>query len=188
MMQQKERLEKQLDFIREIDKEKEIFRQTYLADASRKENDAEHAWHMAIMTMLLSEYANEKIDVVCQYRCQIVFDLVGAELNLVIFLKVESEPRVVEGKEGGGIVGAIDGSRSLHQQRGVKRVLGRRIFVHRDVEIAVDALSILELHVRPTALVEELFQGGFQVLKDGSTRSLHLRVIDVHSGVQLLCL
>ena len=45
------RLEKQLDFIREIDKEKEIFRQTYLADASRKENDAEHAWHMAIMTM-----------------------------------------------------------------------------------------------------------------------------------------
>ena len=55
MMQQKERLEKQLDFIREIDKEKEIFRQTYLADASRKENDAEHAWHMAIMTMLLSE-------------------------------------------------------------------------------------------------------------------------------------
>lgn len=37
MMQQKERLEKQLDFIREIDKEKEIFRQTYLADASRKE-------------------------------------------------------------------------------------------------------------------------------------------------------
>lgn len=40
MMQQKERLEKQLDFIREIDKEKEIFRQTYLADASRKENDA----------------------------------------------------------------------------------------------------------------------------------------------------
>ena len=56
------------------------------------------------------------------------------------------------------------------------------------VEIAVDAFSILELHVRPTTLVEELFQGGFQVLKDGSTRSLHLRVIDVHSGVQLLCL
>ena len=107
---------------------------------------------------------------------------------MFILLKVESEARVVERKEGGGIVGAIDGSRSLHQQRGVKRVLGRRIFVHRDVEITVDAFSILELHVRPTALVEELLQGGFQVLKDGSTRSLHLRVIDVHSGVQLLCL
>ena len=49
VMEHKERLEKQLDFIREIDKEKQIFRQTYLADAKRKENDAEHAWHMAVM-------------------------------------------------------------------------------------------------------------------------------------------
>ena len=57
------RLEKQLDFIREIDKEKEIFRQTYLADASRKENDAEHAWHMAIMAYLLREYSNEPVDI-----------------------------------------------------------------------------------------------------------------------------
>ena len=52
MMQQKDRLEKQLDFIREIDKEKEIFRQTYLADASRKENDAEHSWHLALMALV----------------------------------------------------------------------------------------------------------------------------------------
>ena len=76
MMQQKERLEKQLDFIREIDKEKEIFRQTYLADASRKENDAEHAWHMAIMTMLLSEYANEKIDVLKTVGMLLIHDIV----------------------------------------------------------------------------------------------------------------
>ena len=70
------RLEKQLDFIREIDKEKEIFRQTYLADASRKENDAEHAWHMAIMTMLLSEYANEKIDVLKTVGMLLIHDIV----------------------------------------------------------------------------------------------------------------
>ena len=76
MMQQKERLEKQLDFIREIDKEKEIFRQTYLADASRKENDAEHAWHMAIMTLLLSEYANEEIDVLKTMGMLLIHDLV----------------------------------------------------------------------------------------------------------------
>ena len=49
----KDRLERQIEFIREIDKEKSIGRQTYLADASRKEDDAEHAWHMAIMTVLL---------------------------------------------------------------------------------------------------------------------------------------
>ena len=57
-----ERLKKQLEFCREIDKEKFIGRQTYLTDGERKENDAEHAWHMAIMTVLLAEYANEKID------------------------------------------------------------------------------------------------------------------------------
>ena len=58
-----ERLQKQLDFILEIDKEKNIFRQTHLSGHGRNENDAEHAWHMAIMAYLLQEYSNEKIDV-----------------------------------------------------------------------------------------------------------------------------
>ena len=61
--EKKERLEKQFRFLEEVDKEKQIFRQTYLADGKRKENDAEHAWHLALMTALLSEYANEPIDV-----------------------------------------------------------------------------------------------------------------------------
>ena len=60
---EKTRLEKQFEFCREIDKEKFIGRQTYLTDAQRKENDAEHAWHMAIMAILLSEYSIEKVDV-----------------------------------------------------------------------------------------------------------------------------
>ena len=72
----KERLKKQFAFFQEIDKEKEIFRQTYLADASRKENDAEHAWHMAIMTVLLSEYANEEIDVLKTVTMLLIHDLV----------------------------------------------------------------------------------------------------------------
>ena len=59
----KERFDKQLDFILEIDKEKEIFRQTSLSNHGRKENDSEHAWHMAIMSYLLREYANEEIDI-----------------------------------------------------------------------------------------------------------------------------
>ena len=57
-----ERLQKQLDFILEIDKEKNIFRQTHLSGHGRNENDAEHAWHMAIMAYLLQEYSNERID------------------------------------------------------------------------------------------------------------------------------
>lgn len=58
-----ERLKKQLDFALEIDKEKNITRQTHLSDHGRNENDAEHAWHMAIMAYLLREYANENIDI-----------------------------------------------------------------------------------------------------------------------------
>lgn len=71
-----ERLEKQFDFFREIDKEKFIGRQTYLTEGERKENDAEHAWHMAIMTVLLSEYANEKIDVLKTVMMLLIHDLV----------------------------------------------------------------------------------------------------------------
>lgn len=70
------RLDKQMEFIREIDKEKKIGRQTYLSDASRKENDAEHAWHMAIMTYLLAEYANEEIDVLKTIMMLLIHDLV----------------------------------------------------------------------------------------------------------------
>ena len=58
-----ERLKKQLDFALEIDKEKNIFRQTHLSGHGRNENDAEHAWHMALMAYILKEYANEPVDV-----------------------------------------------------------------------------------------------------------------------------
>ncbi len=58
-----ERLQKQLDFILEIDKEKNILRQTHLSGHGRRENDAEHAWHMAVMAYLLREYANEPVDI-----------------------------------------------------------------------------------------------------------------------------
>ena len=58
-----ERLKKQLAFALEIDKEKNILRQTHLSGNGRRENDAEHAWHMAIMAYLLKEYSNEPVDV-----------------------------------------------------------------------------------------------------------------------------
>lgn len=74
--QEKSRIDRQFDFIREIDKEKFITRQTFLSDAKRRENDAEHAWHMAIMTLLLSEYANEEIDVLRVISMLLIHDLV----------------------------------------------------------------------------------------------------------------
>ncbi len=55
-----DRFNKQLEFLTEIDKLKQVFRNTVLMDGSRKENDAEHTWHMAVCAMLLAEYSNEK--------------------------------------------------------------------------------------------------------------------------------
>ena len=74
--EKKERLERQLDFCLEIDKEKTIVRETYLADESRKETGAEHAWHMAVMAMVLSEYANEKVDTGRVIQMLLIHDLV----------------------------------------------------------------------------------------------------------------
>ena len=54
-----QRLEQQLCFLREIDKVKSVFRHTILLDQSRRENDAEHSWHMAVCAMLFLEYAND---------------------------------------------------------------------------------------------------------------------------------
>ena len=71
-----ERLKKQMEFIVEVDKVKNIFRQTYLADGNRKENDAEHSWHLALMAVLLQEYSNEKVDLSKVIPMVLIHDLV----------------------------------------------------------------------------------------------------------------
>ena len=58
-----DRIKRQLEFSLEIDKAKNIFRQTHLSGGGRQENDAEHSWHMAVMAYLLKEYANEQVDI-----------------------------------------------------------------------------------------------------------------------------
>ena len=71
-----DRLDQLFAFAKEVDKEKLIGRQTYLADGQRKENDAEHAWHLALMAILFSEYANEKIDVLKTVTMVLIHDIV----------------------------------------------------------------------------------------------------------------
>ncbi len=70
------RLEKQLQFILEIDKVKKIIRQTPLSDASRKENDAEHSWHIALMAYLLQEYVEEPVEISKVMLMVLIHDLV----------------------------------------------------------------------------------------------------------------
>ena len=71
-----ERLKKQMEFILELDKLKKIQRQTYLRDESRQENDAEHSWHLALMAILLSEYANEPVDTLKVIEMVLIHDAV----------------------------------------------------------------------------------------------------------------
>lgn len=71
-----ERLEQQIAFARETDKVKEIFRQNYISDGSRKENDSEHSWHSALMAVILAEYSNEPVDILKVVKMLLIHDLV----------------------------------------------------------------------------------------------------------------
>ena len=72
----RERFDKQMAFILEADKEKKILRQTHITGYERNENDAEHAWHMAMMIYLLKEYANEEFDVAKAMMMALTHDIV----------------------------------------------------------------------------------------------------------------
>lgn len=70
------RLKQQMEFIVEVDKVKNIFRQTYLADGTRKENDAEHSWHLALSAVLLQEHMEERADITKVIIMVLIHDLV----------------------------------------------------------------------------------------------------------------
>lgn len=71
-----QRMKKQLEFSLEIDKVKNVFRQTHLSGHGRNENDAEHSWHMAVMAYLLTEYANEEVDIAKVMLMCLIHDIV----------------------------------------------------------------------------------------------------------------
>jgi len=72
-----ERLKRQLEFLKEADKLKTVFRQTYLVDGSRRENDAEHSWELAFMVILLSDYTGEKkLDILKLLKMTLIHDIV----------------------------------------------------------------------------------------------------------------
>ncbi len=77
ILKQNDRLRKQIEFIMEIDKLKKVYRQTFLMDGSRKENDVEHSWHLAVMCILLSEHALHKdIDISRVIKMLLIHDIV----------------------------------------------------------------------------------------------------------------
>lgn len=71
-----ERLRKQLDFMLELDKMKNLYRQTYVLNEDRKENDAEHSWHIAVLAFLLAEYSSENVNVTHVMKMLLLHDVV----------------------------------------------------------------------------------------------------------------
>lgn len=90
------RFEKQMRFIFEIDKIKSIIRKTKLFDGSKYENDAEHSWHLAMMAIILSEYANDKIDVSKVIKMVLVHDIVEIDAGDTIVYDIIQEEKQIE--------------------------------------------------------------------------------------------
>lgn len=111
-----ERLRQQMAFIQEVDKLKKIGRQSYIADGSRKENDAEHSWHLALMAMLLSEHANQKIDVLKVMSMVLIHDIVEIDAGDTYAYDIEGNQtkRAREEKAADRIFGLLPTDQSVY--------------------------------------------------------------------------
>lgn len=81
---------KQIEFIKEIDKIKYIERKTRLFNSDRRENDAEHSWHLAMMALVLSEHANEEIDILKVIKMVLIHDIVEIDSGDIFFYDVDN--------------------------------------------------------------------------------------------------
>lgn len=86
---QLERLLKQMDFIKEIDKIKYIERRTKLFNSNRRENDAEHSWHLAMMAIVLAEHSNEPVDILKVVKMVLIHDIVEIDSGDIFIYDTE---------------------------------------------------------------------------------------------------
>ena len=83
-----DRLKRQIGFIVELDKLKTIVRQSWLADGSRRENSAEHSWHVALMALVLAEHANADMDLARVVKLLLLHDVVEIDAGDVLIYDV----------------------------------------------------------------------------------------------------
>ncbi|KUO62774.1 MAG: hypothetical protein APF84_03770 [Gracilibacter sp. BRH_c7a] len=103
-----DRLRKQIEFILEIDKLKQIFRQSRITDGTREENDAEHSWHLAMMAILLAEYANDSnINIQKVLKMILIHDIVEIDAGDTFIYDIE-----------------YNESKSQREQKAAKRIFG----------------------------------------------------------------
>lgn len=90
------RLTQQIQFIIEIDKLKKVLRQTMLTDGSRRENSGEHSWHLAMMTMVLAEYAPLEVDLFHAMKMVLIHDLVEIDAGDTFCFDVQNNKSKAE--------------------------------------------------------------------------------------------
>ena len=83
---QNRNLEKQVSFIKEIDKVKYILRQSKLFNSNRRENDAEHSWHLAVMAIVLAEHSDKPIDLLKVLKMVLIHDIVEIDAGDTFFM------------------------------------------------------------------------------------------------------
>ena len=94
-----ERLDKQIKFLIEADKIKNVFRRTYNVDLSRKENSAEHSWRLALLALVLSEYSNKEIDKLRVMSMVIIHDLIEIDAGDTYLYDAEANLSKAEREE-----------------------------------------------------------------------------------------
>jgi len=91
-----DRLQRQLQFILEIDRLKSVYRRTYLIDGTRHENSAEHSWHLALLAMTLAEHANQPLDVAKVIKMVLIHDIVEIDAGDTYFYDAQDEKAALE--------------------------------------------------------------------------------------------
>ena len=105
---------KQMSFIHEIDKIKYIFRKSRLFASDRHENDAEHSWHLAMMAIVLADYANEPVDILKVLKMLLIHDIVEIDAGDVFLFDsvIRQNNSVAEYKAADRIFGLLPGDQA----------------------------------------------------------------------------
>ena len=94
-----DRLNQQIQFILEVDRLKQILRQSLVSDASRRENSAEHSWHLALMAIVLAEYALPGVDPLCALKMLLIHDLVEIDAGDTFCYDIQGNQNKAEREE-----------------------------------------------------------------------------------------
>lgn len=142
------RLERQIGFLVELDKAKDVFRQSYVTSGERKENDAEHMWHLALFVLVLAEHAGEPIDVVKVLKMVLLHDIVEIDAgDTYIYDEVAKATQAVrEGRAADRLYGLLPPDQQA-ELREVWEEFEARVTPESRFAAAVDRLQPLLLNL-----------------------------------------